>query len=358
MIAKSSEQNETVLGSERERIVIAVLTYRRPNDLTELLPKLVDQALHTTDPHRLIEILVIDNDDDAGAKPAVRLAAQQAAHQSVQIRYAHEPTPGISAARNRALDETGSDDVLIFIDDDERPSPEWLRHLLRARERYAADVVQGPVASRFEVPPENWLIAGGFFSRRRMPTGTRLDVAVTNNLLLDLHVVRSIGVRFDLELGTTGGEDTLFTRLLHRAGVPMVWCAEAVVFDVVPSHRATRGWARQRAISTGNAAAVVTLKLAPDDMRRTFARVGLTCRGILRIAAGGVRLGVGWTTGSESMQGAGSRTLLRGVGMTVGAWGYAYHEYAREGARRLTRVGSSGSTSPSVQSALEVDHVS
>ena len=46
------------------------------------------------------------------------------------MRYVHEPAPGISAGRNRALDEAGDADLLSFIDDDEVPRPGWLSALI------------------------------------------------------------------------------------------------------------------------------------------------------------------------------------------------------------------------------------
>ena len=38
-------------------------------------------------------------------------------------------------------------------------------------------------------------IAGRFFNRRRLPTGTEVDVAATNNLLLDLIQLHELGLR-------------------------------------------------------------------------------------------------------------------------------------------------------------------
>ena len=68
-------------------------------------------------------MLVVDNDPAASARSACT-----GFHPAV--RYVHEPRPGIAAARSRALREAGEHDVLVFIDDDERPSAGWLRSLL------------------------------------------------------------------------------------------------------------------------------------------------------------------------------------------------------------------------------------
>ena len=63
---------------------------------------------------------------------------------------------------------------------------------LRLRERPDPDAaaVVGPVRSDYARDPSPWVQAGRFFDRRRLPTGTPVEVAATNNLLLDLHEVR------------------------------------------------------------------------------------------------------------------------------------------------------------------------
>ena len=177
------------------------------------------------------------------------------------VAYEHEPTPGIPAARNRALDASAGDDLLVFIDDDERPGQTWLALLLETFVEHSAVAVVGSVRSVYEAAPSAWVQAGRFFERRRPPTGTSLSVAATNNLLLDLRVVRRLGLAFDRRMGLNGGDDTLFTRKLARHGL-MVWCDEAVVTDVVPAHRSTREWVVRRALRSGNSWSLTSVRLA------------------------------------------------------------------------------------------------
>src|SRR5215203_6026996 len=101
------------------RVLIAVLTYRRPHDLDAALESLV---AHLSSASTDADILVVDNSPEGGAKQQVALARARARR---AIRYAHEPQPGIAAARNRALLEANAD-LLVFIDDDERPQAGWL----------------------------------------------------------------------------------------------------------------------------------------------------------------------------------------------------------------------------------------
>lgn len=309
-------------------MTLAVLTYQRPRDLAAILPRLVTQALAVTGPDVRADVLVVDNDPDGGARDLVTSLAGG----PVPIRYAHEATPGISAARNRALAESATADLLVYIDDDERPSERWLVLLLQTYREHRSAAVVGPVVSEFEVEPDPWIAAGRFFQRRRMPTGTPLEVAGTGNLLLDLHQIRRFGLTFDPDLGTTGGEDTVFTRQIRRHGGAMVWCDEAYVVDVVPASRLTRRWVLTRVLRYGISWAHTSLRLEPRRWRRPLLRLQHTASGIARVGSGAARFVAGVLTRSLEHQARGLRTLARGAGLVLGAWGYAHEEYRRPAA--------------------------
>lgn len=308
-------------------LTVTVLTYKRPADLAAILPLLLEQALSVQSAELSVEILVVDNEPSAGARDQV--TAFTAESSRIHIRYENEVTPGISAARNRALDATNGSDLIVFIDDDERPRDGWLASLLLAKTEFRADAVVGPVISEYEFEPDPWILAGDFFRRRRLPTGSALTVAATNNLLLDLACVRSLNMRFDLDFGITGGDDTMFTRQFHQRGATMVWCDEAIVVDAVPAKRLTRKWVLQRAFSSGNTWSLVALKIEPNCFLRQTRRLELGVRASVRIVAGFLRAAFGYLALSMRHQAKGSRTLARGAGMMAGAWGYGFEEYKR-----------------------------
>lgn len=318
------------MSRQTQKVVVAVLTYRRPDDLTSILPLLVEQAGSVADD---VHVLVIDN--DAAGDGAV--AAGDFGHPLVHAVV--EPRPGIAAARNRALDECGpagedatpcsGADLLVFIDDDERPSSRWLDHLLEVHDRTRPAGVVGPVVSEYEREPDEWVAAGRFFDRRRLPTGTEVDVAATNNLLLDLQQVRQADVRFDERFGITGGSDTLFTRQLVDRGGRLVWCDEAVVVDVVPVARLTRDWVLRRAFRSGNSWSRTSLELASNRRGRYKVRAEGVARGAVRVLGGGVRMTYGLLTHSLGQRVRGLRTVARGLGLVAGSVGYTYREYRR-----------------------------
>jgi hypothetical protein len=317
-----------------DSLVVAVLTYRRPDDIGAILPLVVEQAAAVAqgaaergDGPRSLHVVVIDNDPGGDARQTVLAAA---AVSPVPVEYVHEPRPGISAARNRALAVAQDHDLLVFIDDDERPDPGWLAALLTEWRRSGAVGVAGPVRSEYEVEPDAWVRAGGFFTRRRPTTGTRLEVAATNNLLLDLRAVRAAGLAFDDALGTQGGEDSLFTRQLVASGGLLTWSAAARVVDVVPRARITHRWVVLRAFSSGNTWSLTSLALAPTDpAARLRHRSVAIRRGTVRAAGGIGRIALGAVTGSLEHRAKGTRTLARGAGMIAGALGWSYQEYAR-----------------------------
>ena len=326
------------------RVTVAVLTYRRPHDLAAVVPLVLDQlaGVAAAGAASAPRLLVVDNDaagsgcesfravrTAGGSRPGVTGGVQVASVADVRVDCVVEPEPGIAAARNRALDEAGDTDLLVFLDDDERPQPGWLAALLATRAATGADAVAGAVVSRFAAPLDPWIAAGGFFARRRPPTGTDVATAATNNLLLDLAAVRGRDLRFDPALGLAGGSDTAFTRSLSRSGGRIVWCDEAVVTDVVPAARATRGWVLRRAWRSGNSSVVVDVGLAAGPVARARTRFAGAARGLPRLAGGGARWAGGALTGSRADRARGLRTAARGGGMVAGALGRSYAEYRR-----------------------------
>lgn len=300
-------------------VTVAVLTYRRNAELAALLPRLVAELRACGSPGR---VLVVDNDPGAGAGEVVETCGWP------EVRYVWEAEPGIAAARNRALTEA-EDDVLVFIDDDERPVTGWLRLLLDAYARSRPAAVVGPVVSEFAGEPSAFVLAGGFFDRRRMPTGSRVSVASSNNLLLDLAVVRRLGLSFDQRFGLTGGSDYLFTRQLHLAGEVLEWCDEAVVVDAVPPERSRPAWVLRRAFRTGNGSAVIEIDLAAPGRARARVRAQQVAAGLARVLGGSVKCCTGVASGSLPLRAHGARNLARGAGLLAGAAGIVYGEYRR-----------------------------
>lgn len=306
-------------------VVVAVPTYRRPEQLSAGLREILSHVdeLDARRPGFTARVLVVDNDPSGSARSVIANLTDN------RVQYVNETMPGITAARNRALEEAGGADLLVFIDDDEIPRKGWLTMLVDTWITTRPAAVMGRVFFNVPTEADPWVVAGGFFSRARRATGVEIGVAAAGNLLLDLQQVRNLEVRFDPRLGLSGGEDTLFSRLLARRGGRIVWCDESVADTDVPADRATRHWVLQRAWRVGNCTALADLYLAENTRQRCVSRVRYSVRGLARIGGGSLRYTLGRLIRSDRHEARGLRTLRRGQGMLSGARGARFDEYAR-----------------------------
>jgi succinoglycan biosynthesis protein ExoM len=311
----------TAHNRDQPTVVIALATFRRPECLERILPEVAAQAEHSA---HSASVLVVDNDPAGGARAAVTR------WQDRGVRYVHEPTPGISAARNRALAEAPDADLLIFVDDDELPLPGWLdQHVARWLEWRCAAIV-GPVTAQLEGFASDWVRACGVFDRKTLPTGTAVPGAASNNLLLDLAQLRSHRLSFDEDFGISGGSDTRLIHQLVKDGGRVRWCDEAEVLDYIPANRSTRKWVLKRTMRTSNTWSRVALDLADGRNGRVRERFDLTVRGGYRLALGVARTVRGVVRSDLPDRARGAVQLAEAAGMLLGAYGHVEQEYRRK----------------------------
>lgn len=342
-------------------LTIAMLTYRRNDYLAQVIPELLAQADDVCDAQTTVGVLIVDNDPQAGARSVVEAARAALAGQQPEtaeppgaadsgamavtsrLVYVHEPEPGIVAGRNRALSQAHGSDALIFIDDDEIPSPGWLKALVSTWRAQGCAAVTGPTPPTFEVDPSVWVAASGAFDSWEAADGAQVRSADTGNLLLDLAVVEDLGLRFDPRYGLTGGEDSLFTRQLTRAGGVIRFAAGAVVTKRVPAARARRTWVLERSLRSGSSWARVRIDTAgPADggasgrLARLRRRLGYGAKGLAKAGVDGARAGVARIRGDVPAQARYEVSSRGGLGMVVGALGVHVREYGRPRRRRST----------------------
>jgi succinoglycan biosynthesis protein ExoM len=139
------------------------------------------------------------------------------------------------------------------VDDDEVPSNDWLLRLIQTQQRFNADAVFGPVVPRYLSGMAEWLRLGGYFDRRRFPTGTPIDEADarTGNVLINAKRLQSLNGPFEESFGRTGGEDSMLFRDLQSLGCTFIWCDEATVSEEVPIARANAAWLLRRSLRVG-----------------------------------------------------------------------------------------------------------
>ena len=340
-------------------LTIAMLTYRRNDYLAQVIPELLAQADDVCDAQTTVSVLIVDNDPQAGARAVVEAAraalggeqpeaaeasgaADSDAVAMSRLVYVHEPEPGIVAGRNRALSQAHGSDALVFIDDDEIPSPGWLKALVSTWRAQGCAAVTGPTPPTFEGDPSAWVVASGAFDSWEAADGAQVRSADTGNLLLDLAVVEDLGLRFDPRYGLTGGEDSLFTRQLTRAGGVIRFAAGAVVTKRVPAARARRTWVLERSLRSGSSWARVRIDTAAPDggasgrLARLRLRLGYGAKGLAKAGIDGARAGVARIRGDVPAQARYEVSSRGGLGMVVGALGVHVREYGRPRRRRNT----------------------
>lgn len=312
---------------ENCKVALAVATFKRPGNMRGLLPRLIEQGSEVSDELKCdFVVVVVDNDPLASAYEEVQAVGDD------RIRYVVEHEPGITSARNRALKESGDCDFLVFIDDDEIPHQRWLVTLMTTMNDLAADVVAGPVRTVSAAPLDPWIEASGAhlrLHRAQLSTGDAISRAATNNLLLNLATVRRLGVTFDQRFGLTGGEDSFFTGQLHQRGARMVWCAEAVVDDILAPSRNTREYNLGRRFSLSNAGGRVEILLV-GGTRRIAARLKCLARGTGQVGLGSSMVLRGRFGRSLRLRAQGERYVLGGLGVLAAGLGISASPYRRK----------------------------
>jgi len=130
----------------------------------------------------------------------------------------HEPRPGLSLARNRALEACDEDDVLAFVDDDAIVFPGWLGALEAAWRDAGARTgcLGGPILPRFPAGRPDWL------SDALLPALTVLDLGPAP-LVLDPSTTTVYGANVSFRVGplrAVGGFDPAFGHAGKRVGSP------------------------------------------------------------------------------------------------------------------------------------------
>jgi succinoglycan biosynthesis protein ExoM len=298
-------------------VAVCVLTLERPVGLGRALEGIA--ALEHGD--ATVQVVVVDNDPDGSAAATV-----EAARSSVPfvIHHVIEPQRGIPYGRNRAVRlarELGATHV-AFVDDDEVPCPTWLQLHLAEMTRSGADAVMGPVISVFEEPPPPWVLEGGFFDRRRRPTGTPMGYGTTSNVLVAIDAFGDEESPFAEWMGLSGGDDThFFMRLLLRGG-RISWCDEAAVEETVPASRVSARWLLRRRYRHGNTLSLCLRDLRDSPYRRLRRLAGASGRVVTGL---GLAL-VGLVHGRAAVVAALQRSWY-GAGQVAGLVGRRYDEY-------------------------------
>jgi GT2 family glycosyltransferase len=248
------ESRERVLR-EGPEITVAVCTRDRPEELVSVLASLAMQR------YERIRILVVDNAPSDGRTERV---VSEFAH-GRDVEYVAERRPGLSWARNRAIEASDSE-IIAWADDDEVCDFWWAAEVARGFvEVPEADAVTGIVVpAELVTQCQSWfeqysgVSRGRGFVRAVFSPATARDQSplyplppygAGANMAFRRDAIERIG-RFDCALGagtsTLAGEDTAAFSALLLAGGTIVYQPTAIVY-----HRHRRDYAALRRVMVG-----------------------------------------------------------------------------------------------------------
>lgn len=199
------------------------------------------------------EVIVVDNASTDRTRDLVtdRLSDQR-------LRYVHEPTIGLSIARNTGANAAASS-ILAYLDDDAVASPHWLHtlyHAYQTNERLA--IAGGKVTLLWNgACSPVWLSPGLAANLGAYDLGDAVVYVEQPNLTprgLNYSVRRCFLEQvggFDLRLGRVGNnllsnEELRLTELALNAGWQVAYLPEAIVAHHVAPERLHRAWFLQR----------------------------------------------------------------------------------------------------------------
>jgi succinoglycan biosynthesis protein ExoM len=302
------------------KVSIAIITCGRPDGLEKLL--IAIRYLELPDfPDISLRVVVVENGRKELAEAQVEFFQQE----GMDVGYAHEPRPGISFARNMAMDlALQQGEYIAFIDDDEYPGSLWLNSLLHCALEHGAPLVRGPVLPVLPVNAPHWAIHGGFFMRERYACGTEIPYCASNNVLIQSELLLDSKIRFNPSFALTGGEDTLFFLQLCKMNcIQPIWCDLAVVYEDVNSERLDPTWLKRRARRAGSNMPQYDAILGGVP----FFRLRWVLHGLFHLAVALILRLKGMFRSEVSTMRSYQRYSM-GVGMIRGAMGQVVQEYA------------------------------
>jgi glycosyltransferase involved in cell wall biosynthesis len=236
-------------------VTVAISTRNRSDRCRRMLESLVSQG------HPPTQVLIVDN---APTDESVRVLATEFTDR-LELSYVVEPRPGLSWARNCAI-ENSTTEVIAWVDDDEVCDRWWLAELSRGFVEHAsADAVSGSILPAELATPAQWIFEayGGHGSQRgfettvfspathhvQSPLYPLPPFGAGGNMAFRRDAIERIG-RFDTALGagtlSMGAEDTAAFSLLLYTGGTIVYQPTAFVY-----HYHHRDYASLQRVFTG-----------------------------------------------------------------------------------------------------------
>ena len=226
------------------KIAICIITYKRLSKLKLCINSIANQTTNLD-----YDIIIVDNDSESKIEDSIHKLAQA---KKLNIKYYIEHAKGIPNARNKCIEIIREKyEYLVFIDDDEEASNNWLDRLVNSIKELQSDIVAGPVIS--ELPNQSFSLLNkkSFFNRNRPATGTLLKNCRTGNMIADTKIFNKYPAPFEEKFKTMGGSDSHFFKKIHKDGFITKWDNQAIVKEIVPKERTKLLWIVKRMLRVG-----------------------------------------------------------------------------------------------------------
>jgi glycosyltransferase involved in cell wall biosynthesis len=235
------------------RVSVIIPTFRRNDGFLRA-------AISVFEQDRLdgVELIAVDNSPEGAA---LELFKQLATYAPIPFRWAHEPRPGVSHARNAAL-VLARGDFIAWLDDDQKAPAHWLKSLLRIHHAAGkADCVFGPVVAHAPETAPHRRLHEMLYSR----SGPARSGAVSKpygigNSLMQRDTMLARLSPFDIAANETGGEDGRLFADARTRGCTYAWAAEAGVDEFIDPRRLHLRDALKRAFAYGQSPAATALR--------------------------------------------------------------------------------------------------
>lgn len=226
-------------------------------DRAPVLRRTLDALVRLESPEGGWHLVVVDNGSvDATAGVLVEYRRR------LPLTTVREPQPGKSAALNAAIPALRGD-LVVMLDDDIEPEPDWLlRHRAAAAAQPAFGVFGGRITARWEAEPPPWIpervnLSLCYGVHDDLPDGPCVYYLVFGGNMSVRAKVFAEGQRFDPAFGPNGtrrypmGDETDFVRRAERAGFRPWHCRAARARHFVPKAHMTERWVCNRGRNFG-----------------------------------------------------------------------------------------------------------
>lgn len=256
-------------------LTVAIPTFNRAFYVTTAVESLRGQA----NVSQRWRVVVVDNNstDDTAAR------LRGIAAEWPRLTVVHEPRPGASIARNRALEEA-NEGYILYVDDECKFPADYIDRALAIIDRLAPAMFGGPIHPWYIVPPPAWFRDDYGAYSLPWATGSSNRISFSaGNMGFSVEALRWVG-GFDPARGPRGnqmafGEETVVeNRILTEFGVEAVWFdAELINLHAVRPEKYRwrnmirehfqRGVARSELSAAGQVAANLPDEAVPGCLR-------------------------------------------------------------------------------------------